>query len=148
MIDRYLQIVHGESGMHPMWLPQLPPVICFQKKVILVWGLQTLIYRLPPLPPTSPTLDDSMTRLPDSIRCWLAGLVWLLSSGWLLPSIHRFIDSSDLAAGLAGLGWAGLAGWLATSSIFMDFRRCRKFHGFQRSEVRGLCRPFRTRYCP
>ena len=71
--------------------------------------------------PTSPTLDDSMILWPDCmIRCWLAGL------GWLLSSIHRFIDSSHLAAGLAGwLGWAGLgwlAAWLAISSIFIDFR--------------------------
>ena len=38
------------------------------------------IYRLPPLPPTSPTLDDSMIQRPDSmIWCWLVG--WL--AAWL-----------------------------------------------------------------
>ena len=69
------------------------------------------IYRLPPLPPTSPTLDDSMIRWLDSvIPYWLTGLGRLLSFCWLLSSIHRFIDSSDLAAGLTG--WVGLAGCL------------------------------------
>ena len=79
------------------------------------------IYRLPPLPPTSPTLDDSMTRWPDSvIRCWLAGLRWLLSSGWLLSSIHRFIGSG---------GWfmdfheISEISWI--SGDFMDFHRFR-----------------------
>ena len=41
----------------------------------------------------------------------------LLDSSWPLSSIPRFMDSSDLAAGLAGwlAGWTGLgslAGWI------------------------------------
>ena len=55
----------------------------------------------------------------------------LLDSGWLLSSIPRFIDSSDLAPGLAGwldwaglawlAGWAGCAGWAGWLAAWADW---------------------------
>ena len=41
----------------------------------------------------------------------------LLDSSWLLSSIHRFVGSSDLAAGLLA-GWIGRAGWLWSRRIW------------------------------
>ena len=60
-------------------------------------------------------MPSGVEGLPASAIELLALKKPLLDPSWLLSSsIHRFIDSSDLAA-WAGLGWAGLgwAGWLA-----------------------------------
>ena len=88
-----------------------------------------------------------MARFRDSMLAGWPGLIALIWLAAIIDSlIHQFIDSSDLAAGLAGwLGWAGLAGCLGISLIFMDFQ------GFQEiswtSGVRGS-QPLRTRCCP
>ena len=150
---------------HQWWLLNPPPhptahiasqrVPNARKHIMAFFGQMigfAVTYKLPPLPPTSPTLDDSMTRWPDSmIRCWLAGR---LADSSIFMAVHGFMD-------FIGSGWLGFAlasgmlpltkalldsSWLLSSSIrwciaCLDWRLAgwlTGWHGFawiSRSEV-------------
>ena len=82
--------VGAQAGPGPE--PGLDP-----RRARTLWGVAMVIYRLPPLPPTSPCLDDSMHRV-LRIRSLTAHLTSALQAGPTNSSIVYYVARSTCSS--------------------------------------------------